>query len=101
VGELQTHYIYRMKTSTIPAVRVDPQLREQLQSVLAQGESLSQFVEASVRDSVAQRMVQAEFIQRGMDSLAAARRDGGYVSADTVVQRLEQRLADARKLQTS
>ena len=85
-----------MKSSTIPAVRVEPELREQLESVLESGESLSQFVEASVREGVNRRLVQAEFVARGLASLEAARRDGGYVSADDVVRGLEKKLIQAR-----
>jgi predicted transcriptional regulator len=85
-----------MKTSTIPSVRVEPELREQVERVLAEGESLSQFVEASVRDSVMRRLAQAEFVKRGMTSLDAARRDGNYVSAESVLRKLEDRLVKAR-----
>ena len=59
-------------------------------------ESLSAFVEAAVRDSVQQRLNQADFVQRGMASLAEARASGRYVQADAVVERLAQRLAAAR-----
>lgn len=85
-----------MKTSTIPSIRVEPELRDQAEQVLREGESLSAFVEASVRENVQRRLDQAAFIQRGMASLDAARRGGGYVSADTVIKGLEQRLAAAR-----
>jgi predicted transcriptional regulator len=86
-----------MKTSSIPAVRIEPELREQLEQVLQEGESLSAFVEASVRDTIRRRLDQAEFIKRGLASLAAARRSGQYVAADTVVRNLEERLENARR----
>jgi len=85
-----------MKSSTIPAVRVEPELRAQLERVLKEGESLSQFVEASVRDGVQRRVDQAQFIARGLASLEAAKRDGHFVTADEVVRGLEARLAAAR-----
>ena len=85
-----------MKTATIPSIRVEPDLREQLEQVLHEGESLSAFVETSVRESVQRRVNQAEFLQRGIASLEAARRSGNLVSADAVVRRLEVRLAAAR-----
>ena len=85
-----------MKTSTIPSIRVEPELRQEVERVLAEGESLSQFVEASVRDSVRRRLSQAEFVERGLASLEDARRSGNYVSVDALVTKLESRLAKAR-----
>jgi len=85
-----------MKSSTIPAVRVEPELREQLERVLQSGESLSQFVEASVRDGVNRRLAQAEFVARGLASLESAKRDGQLVSADEVIGGLEKKLAGAQ-----
>jgi hypothetical protein len=85
-----------MKTSTIPVVRVEPELREQLEQVLREGESLSAFVEASVRETVRQRLDQAEFIKRGLTSLVAARDTGSYVPAQVVVDKLQVRLDKAR-----
>lgn len=86
-----------MKTATIPSVRVEPELRDQVEAVLSEGETLSQFVEASVRAGVERRRVQAEFIARGLSSRDAARRTGDYVDADVVVAGLQGRLDAARK----
>lgn len=86
-----------MKTATIPSVRVEPELRDQVEAVLSEGETLSQFVEASVRAGVERRRVQAEFIARGLSSRDAARRTGDYVDADVVVAGLQRRLDAARK----
>ena len=44
--------------------------------MLAEGESLSEFVEASVRASVERRRVQSEFIARGLRSRDQAKRTG-------------------------
>ena len=85
-----------MKSSAIPSIRVEPELREQVERVLNEGETLSAFVEASVRDSVRRRLDQADFVKRGLASLAAARRSGQYVTADAVVRKLEARLTKAR-----
>jgi TolA-binding protein len=85
-----------MKTSTIPAVRVEPQLREQIEQVLGEDESLSQFVENAVRESVRQRIEQAEFVARGLRSLQKAKRTGDYLEADEVVAGLRQQLAAAK-----
>ena len=86
----------RMKNSTIPSVRVEPELREQLERVLQAGETLSSFVETSVRETVQRRIEQAEFVRRGMASLQAARRSGAYVEATAVVAKLQTRLDRAK-----
>ena len=85
-----------MKTATIPSVRVEPELRAQVESLLGEGETVSEFVEASVRATVLRRRNQAEFIARGLRSLDDARRTGGYVDADVVVQKLQRKLEIAR-----
>lgn len=89
-------YTERMKTATIPSVRVDPEFRAELESLLGEGETLSEFVEASVRASVQRRRVQAEFIARGMRSRDEARRTGEYVDADVVIKQLQRKLDTAR-----
>lgn len=85
-----------MKTTTIPSVRVDPEFRAEVESVLGEGETLSQFVEASVRASVERRRVQAEFIARGLRSRDAARQSHDYVSADEALAGLQRKLDGAR-----
>lgn len=89
-------YSTRMKTATIPSVRVDPEFRAEVESLLGEGETLSEFVEASVRASVQRRRVQAEFIARGLRSRDEARRTGDYVDADVVIQQLQRKLDAAR-----
>lgn len=85
-----------MKSATIPSVRVDPEFRAEVESVLGQGETLSEFVEASVRAGVHHRRVQAEFIARGMRSRDEAHRSGEYFDADTVIGQLQLKLDMAR-----
>ena len=93
---LQLRYTSRIKTSTIPSVRVEPDFRAEVEAVLADGETLSEFVEASVRASVERRRVQAEFIARGLRSRDEARRTGEYVDADVVLEGLQRKLDVAR-----
>lgn len=71
-----------------------------MESVLLEGESLSEFVEASVRASVERRRVQAEFVARGLRSRDEARRTGDYIDADVVVVGLQRKLDAARARQT-
>lgn len=86
-----------MKIATLPSLRVDPELREAAEAALEEGESLSGFIEASVRESIERRRVRAEFIARGLASREEARRTGAYVSADSVVAELGRKLAKARR----
>jgi Arc/MetJ-type ribon-helix-helix transcriptional regulator len=86
-----------MKTATIPSVRVEPEFRAEVESVLAEGESLSEFVEASVRASVERRRVHAEFVARGLRSRDEAKRTGDSVDADDVVAGLQRKLDAARQ----
>ena len=85
-----------MKSATIPAVRVEPELRGAIEAQLQAGESLSSFVEQSLKESVERRRLRSEFIARGLHSRDEARRTGQYVDADTVVQRLESMLSAAK-----
>jgi hypothetical protein len=85
-----------MKTTTIPSIRVEPDFRAEVEAVLGDGETLSQFVEASVRASVDRRRMQAEFIARGLDSRDQARRTGDYVDAELVLDNLQRKLDVAR-----
>ena len=87
-----------MKT-TIPSVRVEPEFRAEVESVLAEGESLSEFVEASVRASVERRRIQTEFIARSLRSRDEAKRTGDYADADAVVAALQHKLDAARARQ--
>ena len=85
-----------MKTATIPSVRVDPEFRAEVESLLGDGETLSEFVEASVRATVQRRRVQVEFIARGLRSRDEAQRTGDYVDADVVIEQLQRKLDAAR-----
>jgi Arc/MetJ-type ribon-helix-helix transcriptional regulator len=89
-------YTELVKTATIPSVRVDPEFRAEVESLLGDGETLSEFVEASVRATVQRRRVQAEFIARGLRSRDDAQRTGDYVDADVVIEQLQRKLHAAR-----
>ena len=85
-----------MKTATLPSLRVEAELREAAESVLKKGETLSSFVEESVRTQVRRRQMQDEFIKRGLASRDKARETGVYYSIDEVVGELRQMLTDAK-----
>jgi hypothetical protein len=85
-----------MKTTMLPPIRVAPDFRLELEGVLEQGETLSQFVESAVRTTVAKRRNQAEFTRRGIAAIEATQRDGSGIPADQVIAKLEAKLATAR-----
>lgn len=88
-----------MKSATIPALRVEPELRQAAEEILRPGETLSAFVEEAVRRNVALRRSQQEFIARGLTSLNAAQESGEYVSAEKVLSKLSAKLEEARNKQ--
>jgi predicted transcriptional regulator len=85
-----------MKTATFPAIRVKPELRQAAEEILQEGETLSSFVEQSIRENIERRQFQKAFITRGLRSRDEARQTGRYVSADAVIGRLEEMLASAK-----
>ncbi|CAD5374862.1 conserved hypothetical protein [Rubrivivax sp. A210] len=85
-----------MKSAVIPQVRVEPELRAELEDVLRPGETLTAFVEASVRNAIAFRRVQASFHARAQAASEAYHRTGVSVPVETVLERLQSRL-DAKR----
>lgn len=86
-----------MKTATMPALRVDPELRQAAEAVLNEHESLSAFMEAALREGVARRRAQHQFVARGLASAARSRHDQDYVDAEEVHAELEDMLNAARQ----
>jgi len=84
-----------MKTASLPSLRVDPELRRAAESVLEDGESLSSFVEDSVREGIERRRLRREFIVRGLASRDEAKNSGEYFSADQVQRELDGMLEEA------
>lgn len=84
-----------MKTATIPPLRVDPELRRAAESVLREGESLSKFVEQSLRENIKRRQFHDEFIARGLASRDESKKTGEYFAVDEVLRELDSMLAKA------
>ena len=78
-------------------------MREEIEGVLHEGESLSQFVEAAALQAARRRKAQQEFLARGRASLAQARKTGEFYPLDEVLDRMRARLAtrmdEARRAQ--
>lgn len=86
-----------MKTTTIPPLRVSPELRRQAEAVLEEGETLSGFVLDALTLSIEYRKTRQEFIARGLASATQAKKTGKYVSADRVIGKLARKLVRAKQ----
>ncbi len=86
-----------MKTTSIPPIRVSPELRKQAEAVLEQGETLSSFVLDALTRSIEYREARREFIARGLVSAAQAKKTGKYVSAERVIEKLARKLVKAKQ----
>ena len=86
-----------MKTTTIPPLRVSPELRKQAEGVLAQGETLSGFMLDALTRSIAYRKSRHDFIARGLASATQAEKTGKFVSAGRVIEKLERKLIKAKQ----
>ena len=86
-----------MKSSTLPAIRVKPELRQAAENILAKDETLSSFIEESLRAGIRQRKAQHEFIARGLASRDEAQKTGKYYSAQTVFDELHSILIHAEE----
>jgi hypothetical protein len=84
-----------MKTASIPSLRVDPELRQDAESVLREGETLSSFMEQALRSSIQSRRVKKEFIARGLISRDEAKRTSEYLSAEDVLVEMDDMLSQA------
>jgi predicted transcriptional regulator len=85
-----------MKTALLPQVRVEPKLRADVESVLNEGETLSEFVEATVRSAVEFRRMQMEFQARADAAWKRFQKTGKARPAEEVVAALQSKL-DARR----
>jgi len=85
------------KTSTIPPLRVNEEVRAAAEAALMEGETLSGFVLEAIQFNIQRRALQQEFVARGLAARDEARRTGKYVSADEVLAGLDKTLARSRK----
>lgn len=86
-----------MKSASLPSLRVEPMLRKAAEEVLQQGETLSSFIEASLRANIERRLSQKEFIARGLASRNHASSTGVDEDADVVVEQLQKMLLAEKK----
>ncbi|MBI3349170.1 MAG: hypothetical protein HY020_18415 [Burkholderiales bacterium] len=86
-----------MKTAIIPQVRIEPRLRADLDAVLREGETLSEFVETTMRNAVEFRQMQDEFNARADAAWERHQRTGVGRPAEEVIADLRARLEQKRK----
>lgn len=90
-----------MKTAILPPIRVAPEFRLEVEAVLEPGETLSEFVENAVRQTVLKRKHQAEFLRRGIAAIEETKRTGDGIAAKIVLARLEAKLVAARQTRSN
>ena len=97
VGVARLLYIRDMRSATFPPIRVEPEVRAEVEAVLRDGESLTQFIEQAVVAAAAWRRVQAEFVSRGEAAIERWKQEGGGRPVDEVIAGLQGRLDDAKR----
>jgi len=85
-----------MKSTTIPPLRVSPEIRQQAEAALEEGETLSTFMLDALRRNIDLRVAQKEFVARGLASASRARKTGKYISTDRVIAKMTRRLSAAK-----
>ncbi|MER2565888.1 MAG: YlcI/YnfO family protein [Myxococcaceae bacterium] len=81
-----------MKTALLPATRVTPALRKRVESLLEEGETLSDFIEAAVTRHAEARTAQRSFVRRGL----AAEQAGDWVTPEDVFAAVRQAKRSAK-----
>jgi len=98
IGVAQLLYTAKMRSATFPPIRVEPEVRAEVEAVLREGESLTQFIEEAVVAAAAWRRVQSEFVSRGEAAIERWKQDGsGAHTVDEVMNRLQARIANAKR----
>ena len=90
-------YNTRMKSATIPPVRVEPTFRQEMELSLEQNESLASLVETAVRNEVRRRQAQTEFMRRGLASIQQTIATGKGIPAEDVIAKLEAKITAAKQ----
>ncbi len=81
-----------LKSSQLPPVRVEAEVRAEIESALRDGESLSEFVKTAALNAARQRQAQAAFVARGRASLAQALHSGEFHAPEPALQAMQARM---------
>ena len=91
-------HLSAMRSSSFPALRVEPELREASERVLRDGETLVSLIETAVRETIQRRGVQEAFIAQGLRSRGDAERPGTDHATEAVHSELQLQVRlDARR----
>ncbi len=82
-----------VKTTTLPPIRVAPNVRKAIESVLDTGETLSAFMLEAVKEKAQLRSEQRSFLAKALARSRTAERTGEFVRGNAVFKRLERVLA--------
>lgn len=85
-----------MKSVALPQVLIEPELHAAVEAVLAEGETLSAFVESSVRRAVEHRLALRDFDARCDAALKHYLVTGDASSSDEVLATMRRRLEERR-----
>jgi len=85
-----------LSSAVIPQIRVEPELRAERESVLQPGETMTEFIEATVPNAIAFRRVQTAFHVRAQAASEEYHRTGVSVRVATVLDNFQSKL-DARR----
>ena len=86
-----------MRSASFPPIRVEPEVRAEVEAVLREGEWLTQFIEEAVVAAAAWRRLQSEFVIRGEAAIERWKQEGGGYAVDQVMAELQARLDEARR----
>lgn len=90
-----------MRTATLPAVRVTPETRSLVESVLREGETLSTFIEDTVRERAQWRKEDEAFYARAMAAAKRLDESGKSYTLDETIASLRAQIQRARERQTA
>jgi hypothetical protein len=88
-----------MRTATLPAVRVSPDTRSLIESVLREGESLSTFIEQTAKQQAMRRKEDDAFYAEALRRSALLKAGKmKTISAEESIRRLREQLARKKAL---
>lgn len=86
-----------MKSATLPPVRLRPELRDDMEASLAEGETVSAFVSEAVRQYVVQRQADRSWVARAWAARETLQQGGAWETPESLLGDLRQRLDHARR----
>jgi hypothetical protein len=85
------------RSATLPPIRIAPEIKARLQSVLRDGESLTQFIESAVCHEAEFRAQKNAALSRAEAALSQADNGIGLMTAEDLLARMEQRAEAAKQ----